>query len=318
MKLIIHTTIIWAAAVLCACSVAPPEPPVSSEFYADGDVDTLHAHTKGNGIPVVIIGDGFNHEDLRHGGNFETSAGFLATQFLNLEVYKDFQDYFDIYAYMAESEDRGVAAGTKTKFGTNGSLANTNHALAKSLIAAMPQITDITNVSVMFVCNGSMGNGIGTAMLEDDGYGYAVYSNAEPNAPYWCAHEFGGHVFGWVIDEICSGGVISETFKTQLEHHQSLGKYLNVSLTNDRAKVPWTQFFDVLGYEHVGVYEGGYYICENIWRSEDHSIMVNQQYSHYNAQSRYLIYKRIKTLAGESFIFDNFLDYDIKYNLYTE
>ncbi|MDR3235187.1 MAG: M64 family metallopeptidase [Prevotellaceae bacterium] len=318
MKFILHTTMIWAAAALCACNVAPPEPIQSSEFYADGEVDTLHVHTKGNGIPIVIIGDGFNHEDLRHGGNWKKAADFLTTQFLNLEVYKDFQDYFDIYAYMAESEDRGVTAGTKTKFGTNGSLANTDHALAKSLITAMPQITDITKVSVMFVCNGSMGNGIGTAMLEEDGYGYAVYSAAEPNAPYWCAHEFGGHVFGWVIDEICGGGaVVDEPFKEKLLHHQSLGKYLNVSLSADTAQAPWKQFFDVPGYDNVGIYEGGYYICENIWRSEDHSIMVNQQYAHYNAQSRYLIYKRIKTLAGESFTFDNFLDYDVK-NLWQD
>jgi hypothetical protein len=303
--------------VFATCNVAPEDnTPIGTDFYTDGEVLVLNEHTKGNGIPVVIIGDGFNHEDLRHGGNWEQVVQFVNNIFSQLDVFKDFYEYFDVYAYMAESQDRGVATGSNTKFGTNGSLSNTDFALAKKLIGEMPQIGDITKVSVMFICNGNIG-GIGTAMLENDGYGYAVYSSSEPNAKYWCAHEFGGHVFGWVIDEIGGGGTVTAAFTEKLRHLHSLGKYLNVALTNDPDKVPWKHFFGVPGYDQVGIFEGGYYYDKDIWRSENTSIMVNQNYPHYNAQSRYLIYARIKTLAGESFTIDDFFDYDTK-NLFEQ
>ncbi|MDR0546771.1 MAG: M64 family metallopeptidase [Dysgonamonadaceae bacterium] len=309
MKLFYLLTVM---AICVACNVAPDEEtPAGTDFYADGESLVLNKHSKGNGIPVVIIGDGFNHEDLRHGGNWEQVVTFVNNIFSQLEVFKDFKEYFDVYAYMAESQDRSVAAGSNTKFGTNGSLSNINFALAKTLIGKMPQIDDITKVSVMFICNGNIG-GIGTAILEDDGYGYAVYSSSEPNAKYWCAHEFGGHVFGWVIDEIGGSGTITAASVDKLNHYQALGKYLNVAQTNDPDKAPWKHFLGVPGYDKVGLFEGGYYYDKGIWRSENTSIMVNQNYPHYNAQSRYLIYSRIKTLAGEPFTFEDFLDYDTK------
>jgi hypothetical protein len=300
-------------ALVVACSDSPDNgTPAGSDYYGDGEVLVLNEHTKGNGIPIVIIGDGFNHEDLRHEGNWEQVVRFIYNMFSQIEVFKDFNDYFDVYAYMAESQDRGVAAGTNTRFGTNGALINTDFALARKLIGEMPQIGDVTKASVMFICNGNNIGGIGTAILEDDGYGYAVYSAAEPNAKYWCAHEFCGHVFGWVIDEVGGGGSVTEAAVERLRRLQSLGKYLNVSLTDDRAQVPWKHFFGIPGYDRVGVFEGGYYYDKGIWRSENTSVMVNQNYPHYDAQSRYLIYTRIKTLAGESFTFDDFLDYDVK------
>jgi hypothetical protein len=311
--LFILLTVTCAGLFTLSCD-STDAPILPTEYYTDGEVLTIHSHTKGSGIPIVIIGDGFAHSELGVGGIWEQITRSLSNIFIRLEVIKDFADYFDVYAYMAESAESGVTEGINNKFGTNGSIKTTDFALVKSTIAALPQVTDISRASVMFICNGAIG-GIGTAVLDDDGYGYAVCSYAEPNPNYWCTHEFAGHVFGWVIDEYCSaGGTADETLKTQLANYHAKGKYLNVAATNTRAEVPWKQFFDIPGYDLVGTYEGGYYVCNGIWRSESTSIMVNQNYPHFNAQSRYLIYKRVMDLQGTTFTFDDFLNYDFEYN----
>jgi len=60
----------------------------------------------------------------------------------------------------------------------------------------------------------------------------------------------------------------------------------------------------------VGFYEGANNYKTEFWRSEDYSCMRNN-IPYYNAPSRALIVKRIKTLAGESFSMEWFLSTDI-------
>ena len=39
----------------------------SVDYSEDGKIDTLQQHTKGDGIPIVLMGDGFVDQELANG-----------------------------------------------------------------------------------------------------------------------------------------------------------------------------------------------------------------------------------------------------------
>lgn len=82
---------------------------------------------------------------------------------------------------------------------------------------------------------------------------------------------------------------------------------MNVSATSDKEEVPWRHFFGQSGYEMVNLHEGGYYLSKGIWRPEETSCMGWQFVPYFNGPSRELIVKRIKSLAGEPYSWEEFL-----------
>jgi hypothetical protein len=76
--------------------------------WKNGDVLMLSTHTRGNGITIAIIGDGFDAEEMRKGGKYETRCRELADHFFHLPVIKDFKDLFDFYCVMAVPPVSGV------------------------------------------------------------------------------------------------------------------------------------------------------------------------------------------------------------------
>ena len=95
---------------------------------------------------------------------------------------------------------------------------------------------------------------------------------------------------------------------------QGFNFFCNVDVTDDLDQVLWKGFIGLPNYKApnpvVGAYKGGYLFDEGVWRSEEQSCMINN-IPYFNAQSRFLIVKRIKALAGEPFSFEWFLDNDV-------
>jgi hypothetical protein len=81
-------------------------------YWKNGDVITLHKHGKMpkglKPIPIVILGDGWDLSDFKKDdGVFQTYAQAVCDLLLQIDIVKDFTDWFDIYAYCADSNQRG-------------------------------------------------------------------------------------------------------------------------------------------------------------------------------------------------------------------
>ncbi len=151
----------------------------------------------------------------------------------------------------------------------------------------------------------------------------SVYSELGHSRGDWkntFIHEFGGHGFGRLGDEYWHGNQSAYSYwdRTFIPAHSwSIPMKLNLSANYN--SVPWQEFLDHrdelvardANYGRIGKYQGGNVVMFKIWRSEKTSCMIDNR-PYYAAWQRYLIAKRIMTLAGEgdSFSFDSWLALD--------
>jgi hypothetical protein len=294
----------------------------------------LNTHTVGNGVTIVMVGDGFSRDDNKIGGYYEQVCRDLTDVLFKCPIVKDFKEYFDVYAVVAESASSGINAGNIFKSGAGGADFSAANAFT---CQAVPGLAGILSRAWIFIGNGMIGGFANFGVNGNCGSG--VYSTAEGVSLYWMTHEFVGHAFASLADEY--GAVFGEGYyggAASLREMQRSDMGLNCSTTASLTAVPWKRFIGLEGYEEVGVYEGGWGNDHNIWKPEKWSIMVgNDQgngYSgmYFNAQSRWLVYKRIRTIAElltpaqmnanqkitteqEDALFADFLEYDKEYNV---
>ena len=88
---------------------------------------------------------------------------------------------------------------------------------------------------------------------------------------------------------------------------------MSLNLIANKNNVLWEHFINLEGYPKVGLYEGGSGYLHGIWRSELISCMIDNRF-YFNAPSRELIVKRIKSLAGESYSLEEFMSKDSDYD----
>jgi hypothetical protein len=290
-------------------------------IWRHGDYRQLHAHTDGNGIPLVIIGDGFAATDLEKGGVYEVVCEQLSSKFLSNPIIRDFKDWFDVYMVVAESPESRIEPGDPDHHpGFFNSAVDVNFGMANEFTAAaVPGLAGKDTRSFIFVGHGMIG---GYALFGNrDGMGWAVFSTDESEGAtgYWMAHEFVGHGFAALADEYLTNGYGGPA---EVQAFQADGMLMNVSYTDNPALVPWKDFIGREGYGEVGIYEGGYGEMTGIWRPEDWSIMMDNRFGsegdealYYTAMSRWILYQTIHRRAGKSYTFEKFLEYDKAYNV---
>ena len=83
----------------------------------DGKVTQLQKHTVGNGVPVVILGDGFVDRDIAN-GKFREAANRAVDALFSLHPMKTLRNYFDVYEVTAVSYDGYFSNYTTTAFGS--------------------------------------------------------------------------------------------------------------------------------------------------------------------------------------------------------
>lgn len=151
--------------------------------------------------------------------------------------------------------------------------------------------------------------------MYSDGKAVAMCPTSNLSYPYdfrgVVQHEAGGHGFGKLADEYTN---YSETIPadniTTLQQWQGFGQYMNVDVTNNLTTILWKHFIGVQKYTGIGAYEGGYYYTKGVWRPESTSVMINN-IKYYNGPSREQIVKRIKTYAGMTYSFEDFMANDV-------
>lgn len=300
--------------------------------YSDGAVMTLNTATKGPGIDIVFIGDGYDAKDIAK-GTFKQNTEDGFKHFFGIEPYSTYKDYFNVYAVVSKSDDSGIGTVNTvidTKFGSYftqnrikypdadkcfkwAKRADASMDLSKSLVIMLMNTSTYEGVTMMY----GDGSAIACCPVSTDAYPYDFRGIIQ--------HEAGGHGFGKLGDEYIYHNAFIQTCLCQdgCEHPQgdddtmtsygiykSKGWYKNLSMTADAKQVPWAHLIYHKNYsDKVDMYEGGYMHTRGVYRSEATSCM-NNNIPYYSAISRQAIVERIKAYAGEAFDFDDFVAKD--------
>jgi len=291
-----------------------------SQIYEDGSYLSLQSAGIGNGVNIVFIGDGFSIDDI-NSKKYENSLREAYTHFFAIEPYKSYSSYFNAYMVYAFSKESGISDISKTvntTFETMFTKAAPSTSMSVNTTtcftyAQRAPIVDINKTLVVLVANST--RYAGTCWMYSNGKAVAICPMSKSNYPYdfrgVVQHEACGHGFGKLADEyVTNTGTIIQSQITSLKTWQGYGHYLNVDVTNNLTTILWKHFVGDPAYSYVGAYEGAYYYPQGVWRPENRSIMINN-IKYLNAPSREMIVKRIKSIAGMTYSFEEFKAKDV-------
>ena len=298
--------------------------------YAEDEVITLQAHSRGKGINLVFLGDGYNAEDISM-GKYMKDMREQMERFFDIEPYRTYRDYFNVYTAIAVSPESGIGTVNTIRYVkfettyTGGVGLRGDYDAIFEYALRMPTVDESNlNQTLIVMTPNSMDYG-GICQMWDDGsaiafcplsdYGYPLDSRGV------IQHEAGGHGFGKLGDEyiyhnefIDFCGCTCCPHVDALLYAQSLGWYQNLSLSGKMNEVPWSHLiFDDRYSDVVDIYEGGFMHNRGVFRSEANSCM-NNDIPYYSAISREAIVKRIMEYAGETYSFEEFVRNDKRDN----
>lgn len=295
--------------------------------YADGAVIKLSSCTKGSGVKVVFMGDGFDAEDISN-GRYMSVMQQQYDDFFAVEPYTTYKDYFDVYAVVAHSLERGlssVSSRINNKFGSRqlGGVAmdydidklfdfvvsSVNDISEEDLDETLIVLTENTDLYAGITYMWSSGKAVSLCGLCSKG----TYPSDRRGV---LQHEACGHGFGKLFDEYIYSYSFIDACTCSNEHvpefnvQKSWGFGDNLSLSGNFREVPWSHLiFDKRYSSYVDVYEGGFFHKGGVFRSEKNSCM-NNNIPYFSAISRESIVRRIKKYAGEPFDFEEFVAND--------
>ena len=300
--------------------------------HAEDAFLTLQSATKGDGVNLVFLGDGYNAKDISEGKLLE-NINEAVEHFFNIEPYRTYRDYFNVYTAISVSPESGIggvntiihnrfnttAKGGVTLSGRHGesdfnmifkyackapTVSGEN--LDETLIVMIPNTEDYGGICYMW------DGGAAIAYCPMSDYGYPTDFRG------LIQHEAGGHGFGKLGDEYiyhnafidacgcsCCGHVL------EFNLAKAMGWYENLSLTGKMNEVPWSHLIFHEKYNQiVDIFEGGFMHSRGVFRSEQNSCM-NNEIPYYSTISREVIVKRIKAIAGEEYSFEEFVANDV-------
>lgn len=308
----------------------------STDYSADGKVHTLQIATEGNGINVVLMGDGFSDRQIAD-GTYEDLMRQGMESFFMFEPFVSFRNYFNLYYVDVVSKNEGLMEGHETALSCylgEGTHIGGDNDKCMTYAARCDNFTseEMNEMLIIVLVNSTEHHGTAhisgsSAYLGDYGRGSAVtYSTLETPQKVRIGtviHEAAGHGFAKLADEYVYDtpeyARIPDTEITRVSGWQKdFGWYTNIDFTNNPSTVLWNKFISDNRYqnENIGVFEGGYCYRTGVWRPTEESVMrTNYNYPYdFNAPSRAAIYNRIHKLAyGESWTFDyeEFVNWDL-------
>lgn len=294
--------------------------------YDEDEVITLQKATRGNGVNLVFLGDGYNNKDIANGTYLKDMKQQME-YFFGVEPYTTYRDYFNVYTAIALSQESGVGTVNtlcdnkfETTFTGGASLmCNTNDVFKYAL--RMPTVNSGNLNQTLIVLTPNTTDYGGVTSMWADGSAIAITPKSSDYYPYdsrgIVQHEAGGHGFGKLGDEyIYHNAFISSCQCFCCPHEKEFnaakanGWYENLSLTAKMHEVPWSHLIFNDKYSAVvDIYEGGFMHSRGVFRSELNSCM-NNNIPYFSTISREAIVKRIKQYAGETYSFDEFVKND--------
>lgn len=294
--------------------------------YDEDEVITLQKATRGNGVNLVFLGDGYNNKDIAN-GTYMKDMKQQMEYFFGVEPYTTYRDYFNVYTAIALSQESGVGTVNtlcyskfETTFTGGASLqCNSNDVFKYAL--RMPTVNSGNLNQTLIVLTPNTTDYGGVTSMWADGSAIAITPKSSDYYPYdsrgIVQHEAGGHGFGKLGDEyIYHNAFISSCqcfccpHEAEFNAAKANGWYENLSLTGKMHEVPWSHLIFNDKYSAVvDIYEGGFMHNRGVFRSELNSCM-NSNIPYFSTISREAIVKRIKQYAGETYSFDEFVKND--------
>lgn len=294
--------------------------------YDEDEVITLQKATRGNGVNLVFLGDGYNNKDIANGTYLKDMKQQME-YFFGVEPYTTYRDYFNVYTAIALSQESGVGTVNtlcdskfETTFTGGASLqCNTNDVFKYAM--CMPTVNSGNLNQTLIILTPNTTDYGGVTSMWADGSAIAITPKSSDYYPYdsrgIVQHEAGGHGFGKLGDEyIYHNAFISSCKCFCCPHEEEFnaakanGWYENLSLTGKMHEVPWSHLIFNDKYSAVvDIYEGGFMHSRGVFRSELNSCM-NNNIPYFSTISREAIVKRIKQYAGETYSFDEFVKND--------
>ena len=310
------------------------------KMYQHGEVIPYQVNRTINPVTLVFVGDGFTTSHMLENGYYDQCLNKAIRALMGTAPYATYSHYFNIYKIAAVSEEEGADNNStgemkNTFFNAQwsdnyGDMSCDYDVVFDFVQRYCPDIqsgaTDIDRVAIIVIVNDARYGGICWTWASGRSYcmcpvsfdGAPIswrggYEGTGINTGDWTntvVHEGGGHCFGKLLDEY-------STYLQKFPEDVITSHYWPVpvgwNLTEDTDSIPWQSFRGKPGYEKVRLYEGGSGYFYGIWRSELISCMIDNRF-YFNASSRELIVKRIKSLAGESYSLEEFMSKDSDYD----
>ena len=296
--------------------------------HDEDEVVTLQKATKGKGIDVIFLGDGWDGEAISN-GSYMSLVHEQMEHFFGIEPYTTYRDYFNVYAGVALSQETGVNTLNTyrdTRFMTlygGGGCKNIEPHLAVEkdevfdyVVRHSPLQREDLPESIVILVPNSTDYG-GCTYVYDDGSAISICCPSEAQYPSdtrgIIQHEAGGHGFGKLGDEMILHNLFADSgTKEMIDVYHRRGWYQNVATSDKMSDVPWAHFiFDPEYSDYVDMFEGAMGFTRGVWRSEQNSCM-NYGIPYYNAISRQEIMRRILDYSGEGFTMEKFYATDSK------
>lgn len=301
----------------------------SVDFSEDGKIDTLQQHAKGEGIPIVLMGDGFVDQELADGTYRRVMEKAMENLFTE-EPVKSLREYFDVYMINAVSENNDFGMGYKTAFsckltGGNSTTITGDDASVQVYVGKVLKEEKRKNCLAVVVLNTSAYAGTTYFGYQDGNGKFIEFSIAycpvieSLESEYFrqvLVHEAIGHGFGKLEDEYVypEKGSVTTLEMQRIRIMQANGWAQNVDFTASADTVLWAPFLTDSHYqnEHLGVYEGACTYSEGIYRLSEDS-MMNSNTCAFNAPSRKSLYEKVMKIgtAVEEVTYEDFVAFDI-------
>ena len=299
--------------------------------YAEDEIITLQSASRGAGVNLVFLGDGFDAKEVSD-GEYMAVVNEAVEHFFAIEPYTTYRDYFNVYTGIAVSPESGIGTVNTIRY------TRFNTTLKGGIGLGGSSDTDYTRI-LEYACKaptvdeGNIGQTLVVMLPNTEDYGGICYMYDDGSAIAYCPmsnygypldfrgviqHEAGGHGFGKLGDEyIYHNAFIDYCDCTCCEHDEAIraahakGWYANLSLSGKMDEVPWSHLIFHDKYkDFVDIFEGGFMHTRGVYRSEQNSCM-NNDIPYYSTISREAIVKRIKEIAGEAYSFEEFVANDV-------
>lgn len=296
----------------------------STDYSADKTVRILQRATQGNGLPIVLMGDGFLDTDIVNGTYDEVMNKAMENLFTE-EPLKSLQSYFNVYSVTAVSRSNRFD-GYNTAFqcqmeGGMSTLITGNDENVIDYIQCVEGI-DVSETLAVVVLNSPLYAGTtyfgyySENQVTELAIAYCpiIYNLENDSFRQVLVHEAVGHGFAKLEDEYSyeENGKMPSDEINDVKVLQSYGWAQNVDFTQDENTILWSSFLNDSRYssEEIDIYEGACTYMSGVYRPTEDS-MMNTNTCGFNAPSRKAIYDMVmKRGENRETTYEEFADFD--------
>lgn len=296
----------------------------STDYSADKTVRILQRATQGNGLPIVLMGDGFLDTNIANGTYDEVMNKAMENLFTE-EPLKSLQSYFNVYSVTAVSRSNKFD-GYNTAFqcqmeGGMSTLITGNDENVIDYIQCVEGI-DVSETLAVVVLNSPLYAGTtyfgyySENQVTELAIAYCpiIYNLENDSFRQVLVHEAVGHGFAKLEDEYSyeENGKMPSDEINDVKVLQSYGWAQNVDFTQDENTILWSSFLNDSRYssEEIDIYEGACTYMSGVYRPTEDS-MMNTNTCGFNAPSRKAIYDMVmKRGENRETTYEEFADFD--------